>query len=154
MDENNNNQQPQYQEPVYQQPDPQQYQQPNGQPPYGQPPYGQGYPVYQQYDESGFFAENKLARQNGLSARVTLGDWLKIDCIGLLGVVVPGLGSLAAIIIYCIMAFGSKTAVSVRSRIIADLIWSGIGLVISIIMIVVILAAVGPSFSKYRGWWS
>ena len=60
---------------------------------YGQNQYGNqtgygyqqnqyGYPGY--VDESGIFSENKMKRLNGVSAKITIGDWLKTDCISLL----------------------------------------------------------------------
>ncbi len=125
------------------------YYQNNG---YGQNQYGNqnGYGYQQnQYgcpgyvDESGLFSENKLKRLNGVSARVTIGDWLKTDCISLLNLI-PLFGSIAALVIFCILAFSSKTAASIKSRYLANLIWAGIVLALYIVLII-ILVAVGVS---------
>lgn len=78
---------------------------------YGQNQYGNqtgygyqqnqyGYPGY--VDESGIFSENKMKRLNGVSAKITIGDWLKTDCISLLNFI-PFFGSIAALVLYCML---------------------------------------------------
>lgn len=121
------------------------YYQNNG---YGQNQYGNqngygyqqnqyGYPGY--VDESGLFSENKLKRLNGVSAKVTLGDWMKSDCLSLLNLI-PIFGSIAAIVIFFILAFSSKTAESLKTRYQANLIWAGIVLALYIVVIVILIA--------------
>ena len=114
------------------------YQQANQYQQYPQPPYQQGYPMYTQPDESGLFSENKLLRKNGLSARVTLKDWLKFDCLSFLSFI-PIIGTLAYIVIYFIIAFSGKTSASLKTRAQATLIWSVVALVIYIVLIVLLL---------------
>ena len=97
-----------------------------------------GYPGY--VDESGLLSENKLKRLNGVSAKVTIGDWLRTDCISLLNLI-PFFGSIAALVLYCILAFSSKTAVSLKTRYQANLIWAGIVLALYIVLIIILVAA-------------
>ena len=105
------------------------------------------YPSQNYTDESGLFNENRMARKNGLSATIGLGDWLKADCIMFLNLI-PCFGSLAAIIIYLVLAFSSNTAKSLKTRYQADLIWSAIVLAIYVILIVVMIA-LGVSLADY-----
>lgn len=102
---------------------------------YGQNQYG--YPGY--VDESGLFSENKLKRLNGVSAHVTLGDWMKSDCLSLLNLI-PIFGSIAALVIYFILAFSSKTAMSLKTRYQANLIWAAIILGVYILLIIILVA--------------
>ena len=112
-------------------------------PQYSQAPYQQGYPMYTQPDESGLFSENKMLRKNGMSARVTLSDWLKLDCLGFL-CLIPFLGTIAYLVIYFIIAFSGKTAASVKTRVQANLIWSVVVLFIYFVLILLLLT-VGQS---------
>lgn len=125
---------------------------------YGQNQYGNqtgygyqqnqyGYPGY--VDESGIFSENKMKRLNGVSAKITIGDWLKTDCISLLNFI-PFFGSIAALVLYCILAFSSKTAASIKSRYLANLIWAGI-LIAVYVALIIILIALGVSISGAFG---
>ena len=123
--------------PPYQAP----YQNPYGQPPYYQQPYA---------DESGFFSEAKMSRLNGQSANIKLGDWMKADCLFLLNFI-PGIGSLVALIVFCILAFSSKTAKSMKTRYQADLIWSGVFLVLFILFFGFIIAIAGSIASELGG---
>ncbi|MBE6636719.1 MAG: hypothetical protein E7618_02810 [Ruminococcaceae bacterium] len=125
------------QQPPYQNP----YQGPYGQPPYYQQPY---------VDESGWFSEAKMSRLNGQSANIKLGDWLKSDCLFLLNFI-PGIGSLVTLVVYCILAFSSKTAKSMKTRYQANLIWSGIMLVLSFLFIGFIIALAGSIVTEFGG---
>ena len=122
-------------------------------PPYGQPgyqnPYGPEQPYYDQpyLDESGLFNENKMARLNGVSANIKLSDWLKADCLSFLNLI-PGVGSIIAIVVYCILAFSSKTAKSLKTRYQASLIWSIVCLVLFILFFGFILAIAGAIVSE------
>lgn len=119
---------------------------------YQQNPYQQ--PVY--VDESGLFNENKLARRNGLSAKIKLGDWMKADCLALLKLLdIPFMfmllpaGSIAYFVICLILAFSSKTSQSMKTRYQANLVWAAISLGVSLILILIflaIVAAIGLSF--------
>lgn len=74
------------------------------------------------------FDETKLADENGTSAAVSVKNWLVLDCIQFLNII-PIIGTIAALVILLIIAFGGKSAVSVKNRIIADLIWLVIAIV-------------------------
>ena len=109
-----------------------------GQNPYSNPPYN----AYQQpnyADESGLFKENRMARTNGVSATIKLGDWLKADCILFLNLV-PCFGSIAAIILYLVLAFSANTAKSLKTRYQAALIWSAIALALYVVLFVILIA--------------
>lgn len=93
---------------------------------------------YQQYDESGFFSENKLGRINGMSANVSLGDWLKFYCLGLLNLI-PILGNIAYIVIFFIIGFGSKSAKSMKTYVQASLIFCGIIMAIYIVLLIIFI---------------
>ncbi len=80
------------------------------------------------------FNEGKLLAQNGTSATVRVKDWLLLDCIALLNLI-PILGSIACIVIYLIIAFGSSSAVSLKNRVLASLIWVAIWIVIMLLFL-------------------
>lgn len=82
--------------------------------------------------------EDRLWNENGSAAKITVKDWLKIDCIMLLSII-PVLGTIAAIIIYIVLAFDKSTAISIKNRIKADLIWMLIFFIISLVAIIVVL---------------
>ncbi len=115
-----------------------------GQTQYGQAQYGQT-PYY--IDESGMFSENKLARKNGTAAAVKLGDWMALDCIGFLNLI-PLLGSIAALVIYLVIAFSSKTSYSVKTRVRANFIWALIAIGIYIVMLVLALTVFSSLFHE------
>lgn len=81
--------------------------------------------------------EDTLWNKNGGSASVIVKDWLKLDCVMLLSIV-PIIGTIAAIVIYIILAFHQSTAVSIKSRIQANLVWMLISLIISLIAALII----------------
>ena len=97
-------------------------------------------------DESGLFNSTKMSRKNGLSATVKLSDWLKYDLLNLLNLI-PVVGSIVLIIISCIIAFGSKTAPSVKTRMQMSLIWAVVLICLYIILIIVLLV-MGFSFAS------
>lgn len=74
------------------------------------------------------FDETKLAAENGTSATVSVKHWLLLDCIQFLNII-PIIGTIAALVILLVIAFGGKSAISVKNRIIADLIWLVIAIV-------------------------
>lgn len=82
------------------------------------------------------FDNTKIADENGTSATVGLKQWFILDCIMFLNII-PVLGSLAALAIYLVLAFGNRAAPSMRYRIMASLIWC----VIAIILIVILTTA-------------
>lgn len=75
------------------------------------------------------FDETKLAAENGTSSTIKIKDWLLLDCIGLLNII-PILGSIAALVLYLIIAFSSGTSPSMKNRVLASFIWMIIWLVI------------------------
>ncbi len=82
------------------------------------------------------FKNNELESANGSTATITVGTWMKFDAIRILGVI-PFVGWLAVLIIYCVILFGSETAPSIKNRMIADLIWIAIGLAICGVLIAI-----------------
>lgn len=79
------------------------------------------------------FENEKIAQENGVSATVGIKQWLLLDLVSLLNII-PIIGSIAAIIIYIVIAANSKTAPSMRNRIIMSLIWAAIFIVLSLIL--------------------
>lgn len=77
------------------------------------------------------FDESQLASKNGVSATITIKDWLLLDCIGLLNVI-PIIGSIVALILYLVIAFGSTTSVSMKNRVIATILWFVIWLAVGL----------------------
>lgn len=82
------------------------------------------------------FNEEKLGVQNGTSATVSIKDWLLLDLVGFLSII-PIIGSIAAIIIYLVIGFGSSTARSMKNRVLASLIWLAIWLVLGLLFLFV-----------------
>lgn len=85
------------------------------------------------------FKEDELKEKNGLSAHVSLKDWLKLDCLSFL-IFIPVIGSILYLVIYILLAFKSDVSTSIKTRIKANLIWSGVVLVIFAIVCVVCIA--------------
>lgn len=79
------------------------------------------------------FENEKLANENGMSATVGIKQWLLLDLVSLLNII-PILGSVAAIIIYIVIAASDKTAPSMKYRIIMSLIWAAVFIVLSLIL--------------------
>lgn len=79
------------------------------------------------------FDEAQIAEENGSSATVSLKQWLLLDCVMFLNII-PVIGSVAALVIYLILAFGNRAAPSIRYRIMASLIWCVIAFVLVIIL--------------------
>ena len=82
------------------------------------------------------FKDTELSMTNGTSSTVSVGTWMKFDAIKLLGLI-PIVGTLVTLIIYCVILFGSETAPSIKNRMIATLIWIAIGLVICGLLIAI-----------------
>ena len=100
---------------------------------------------YTYADESGLFNGAKMSRNNGLSATVKLSDWCKYDLLKLLNII-PVIGNILYIIIACIIAFGDKTAPSVKTRMQMSLIWA-VAAVCFYIVLIVIALLLGFSFA-------
>lgn len=111
-----------------------------------------GYPGY--VDESGLFSENKMKRLNGVSAKITIGDWMKMDCLGYLNLLLPPFGTIAYIIIMFVLAFSSKTSSSMKARVQANLVWSAIAvglLVVTFIILIALGASISGAFGNIKG---
>ena len=83
------------------------------------------------------FKDDELTMTNGTSSTISIGTWMKFDAIKFLGII-PFVGTLAVIIIYCVILFGSETAPSIKNRMIATLIWMAIGLVIGGLLLAIV----------------
>lgn len=82
--------------------------------------------------------EERLWNKNGAAASITWKDWFKLDCLSFL-LIIPFLGPILLFGIYLFLLFNKETAVSIRSRIKANFIWTLISLIISLIVLVVYL---------------
>ncbi|NTU89137.1 MAG: hypothetical protein HGA54_04405 [Actinobacteria bacterium] len=80
------------------------------------------------------FDNSELASRNGTSATVSIGNWMAIDCINLLNLI-PIVGSIAALVIFLVMAFGSSTAPSVKNRLLAYFVWALIQLLLCLVFL-------------------
>jgi len=97
------------------------------------------------------FSEQKLAYQNGVSATVSIKDWLLLDCLSLLNLI-PILGSIVYLVLILMIGLGSTSARSMRNRVIASLIWMIVWTVIGVIIAIFFggaLAAFVSSASNY-----
>ena len=83
------------------------------------------------------FKDNELTMTNGTSSTISIGTWMKLDAIKILGII-PFIGPLAALIIFCVILFGSETAPSIKNRMIATIIWMVIGLVIGGLLLAIV----------------
>ena len=77
------------------------------------------------------FNNHDLSAKHGQSATMGAGTWMAFDCLALLNII-PVIGTIACIIIYIVLLVSSKTAPSLKNRIIANLIWIAIAIVASI----------------------
>jgi len=93
------------------------------------------------------FDEQRLAPSNGSSATVSIKDWLLLDCIAFLNLI-PIIGSLAYIIILLIIGLGTSTAVSLKNRVLATLVWMVIGIAVSILVLFLFGGALMTSASS------
>jgi len=95
------------------------------------------------------FDEQRLAPQNGVSATVNIKDWLLLDLLGFLNFI-PILGSIAYIVIILVIAFSANTAKSMRSRVLMNLIWAAIAIVVSVVVVLLFGAALLSFFSAFN----
>jgi len=79
------------------------------------------------------FRQDEIAQENGQSATIGIKQWLVLDLVSLLNII-PIVGSIAALIIYIVIAVRNDTAPSMKSRIIMSLIWAGIFIVLGLIL--------------------
>lgn len=80
------------------------------------------------------FDESRLAQENGVSSTVKIKDWILLDLLSFLNVI-PIIGSIAYIVILCVIGFGNKSAISMKNRVIASLIWMAVGIVLSLLFL-------------------
>lgn len=96
------------------------------------------------------FKNIELAQRNGQSATISKGNWFLYDCISFLNII-PIVGSIAALIIYIVIAASAQTAPSLRNRCIVDLIWAVVALVVIGIVIAVFGAVIVAAISSASG---
>lgn len=99
------------------------------------------------------FDESRLASENGVSSTVKIKDWILLDLLSFLNII-PIVGSIAYIVILCVIGFGSKSAISMKNRVIASLIWMAVGIVLSLLFLfafggLAMLASVGNGGYSY-----
>lgn len=87
---------------------------------------------------SNFLHEDLLMYDNGPSASITTKDWMKLDCIQFLSII-PVLGTIAAIVIYIILALNNETPKSMKTRLRANIIWALISLILVITFCIILL---------------
>jgi len=97
------------------------------------------------------FDEQRLAPQNGVSATVSIKDWLLLDLLAFLNFI-PIIGTIAYIVIILVIAFSAKTAKSMRSRVLMNLIWAAIGIVVSVIVSLIFGAALVGMLSNLQAF--
>lgn len=105
------------------------------------------------------FDNNKMSQQHGQSGTVTKGEWFKLDLIvliplvsglvgglvggllkqPLIGALIAGLGSLAVLVLYIVIAVSGKTAPSLRNRVQLTLIYAVVSIVLGIVISVLVI---------------
>lgn len=99
--------------------------------------------------KDGVFGEDTLTQKNGRGAIVKFGDWVKLDCIQFLSLI-PFIGGIATLVIQIVLMCSEKTALSMRERLKANLIWAAISIGISVILVIIVVV-VGGSFLSALG---
>ena len=97
--------------------------------------------------DSGVFSEQKLSRDNGLSAAITIKDWLKLNCVGLFSLI-PVVGTIVYLVVYLVIGFSEKTAISIKNNIKANLIWSLIITGVAIVLLIIFSSVIVGLFSS------
>lgn len=103
---------------------------------------GESYASQAQSDT--MFGENKYRRMNGLSARISTKDWMKVFCLNFLSLI-PFIGSLLLVIIVIVLAFKQDVAESIKSYFKAQLIFSLITLGICIVFFILFFSVIFTS---------
>lgn len=95
------------------------------------------------------FNNAKLSEKNGTSATVSIWDWILLDLLSIINIV-PIIGTIVWLIIYAVIAFGSKTSPSMKNRILANLAWFVIGLIIFLVYLFALggMAALSSLFNS------
>ena len=94
------------------------------------------------------FGEQALSHQNGKSATVGIREWLLLDCLSLLNII-PIVGSIAYIVIILVIGFGSSSAVSMKNRIIASLIWIAIWVILVVVIVLLFGSLIAATLLAY-----
>ena len=81
------------------------------------------------------FKEEDMMISNGVSATMTIKDWIKYSLLSLLSLV-PFVGSITYLIICLMLICSKETNKSLRNYMLANLIISGIALVLCIVLII------------------
>ena len=93
------------------------------------------------------FNETEMAAQNGLSATMTIKDWIKYSLLSLLSLI-PFVGSITYLVIYIVLICSQDTNKSLRNYMLANLIISCVALVLCVGLIVLILgSSIAPALS-------
>ena len=84
------------------------------------------------------FKEDEMSAKNGLSATMTIKDWIKYSLLGLLSAI-PFVGTIAYLVIYLMLICSQDTNKSLRNYMLANLIISCVALILCVILIVLLL---------------
>lgn len=95
------------------------------------------------------FKEQELQQKNGMSAAITIKDWIFLMLISLLNLI-PFVGFIVYLVLYIVIGFSKDTAVSISNYIKANLVVAAIIMVVSIILIFVLGISIGPLANVIR----
>lgn len=84
------------------------------------------------------FNEDEMQIRNGMSATMTIGDWIKYMLLGLINIV-PIIGPIAYLVICIILMVNKETNKSLRNFMLAGLIFGAVVFVISVIACAIFL---------------
>lgn len=93
------------------------------------------------------FGEVKYSKKNGLSARISTADWIKVMCLDFLSLI-PLVGSLVLLISVLVLAFKNGVAESIKTYFRARLLVSLIVSALAIVAFIVLIALVGTSLGN------
>lgn len=105
-------------------------------------------PIYPINDsDNSAFGEIKYSKKNGLSARISTSDWIKVMCLDFLSFI-PLIGSLIFLITVLVLAFKNGVAESIKTYFRARLLVSLIVLALAIVACIVFIALAGSSIGN------
>lgn len=82
-----------------------------------------------------FLSESHLSQKNGVAGIVSVSDWLKFMCLGLLNLI-PGIGTVIYIaVLFYLSVVKNDTAESVKTYILASLLVTAISLVLGLVVV-------------------
>lgn len=106
--------------------------------------------ISQKSKGNGFFSEDKMGKNNGLTAMVSTKDWLKFMCLGFVSFI-PVIGFLVYLVIYVVLLLNGSTSVSIKNYIKAELIFTAIILGITFILCLILIPLiVGAGISAFN----